>query len=253
MNESPKVVVVTGGASGIGRVICQEMSQAGWVAVVADINDEGAAQVASEIESRGQKAMAVNVDITMLDSAEAMAARVIENFGSIDALVNCAGWDRFELFLENDAAMWDKLININLKGSIYCTRAILPHMVAKKQGRIVNIASDAGRVGSLGEAVYSACKGGIIAFTKTIAREMARHNITANCICPGPTETPLLANFLPKDREAKILEAYVRSTPLARLAQPTDIAPAVVFFCSQGAAFITGQVLSVSGGLTMNG
>jgi 2-hydroxycyclohexanecarboxyl-CoA dehydrogenase len=253
VSNSTKVVVVTGGASGIGRAICDEMAQAGWVVVVADINYESAGRAASDLESLGHKALAVNVDITMLNSAEAMAARVIENLGSIEALVNCAGWDKFELFLENDPAIWDRLININLKGPIYCTRAILPHMVAKKQGRIVNIASDAGRVGSLGEAVYSACKGGTIAFTKTIAREMARHKITANCICPGPTETPLLANFLPKDREAKILEAYVRSTPLGRLAKPTDIAPAVAFLCSEGAAFITGQVLSVSGGLTMNG
>ncbi len=243
-----RTAIVTGGASGIGRAICAELARAGWSVVVADIDAAAATAGAAELGG-----LAVTVDVTSLAACEAMAEQVLARLGRIDALVNCAGWDRFELFLDNDPALWDRLIAVNLRGAIHCTRAVLPRMIAARAGRIVNIASDAGRVGSLGEAVYSACKGGVIAFTKTMAREAARHGITVNCVCPGPTETPLLAQFLPEDRRAKILEAYVRATPLGRLGRADDAAPAVAFLCGDGAGFITGQVLSVSGGLTMNG
>jgi 2-hydroxycyclohexanecarboxyl-CoA dehydrogenase len=247
------VAIVTGGASGIGKAISRELAGEGWAVALADIDRDAAARAAAELAGDRGEARAVHADVTSLDSARRMVAEVLDRLGTVDALVNCAGWDRFELFLDQNPAIWDRLIDLNLRGPIHCTRAVLPHMVERKAGRIVNIGSDAGRVGSLGEAVYSACKGGTIAFTKTIAREMARHGITVNCVCPGPTRTPLLDAFLPKDREQKILDAYVRWTPMGRLGEPPDVAAAVAFLCSPKAGFITGQVLSVSGGLTMAG
>ena len=177
-----------------------------------------------------------------------------QKLGPIDALVNNAGWDVFRPFLKTEPAEWEKLIAINLTGALHMHHAVLPGMVARKRGRIVNIASDAARVGSSGEAVYAACKGGLVAFSKTLAREHARHGVTVNVVCPGPTDTALFAGF--KEGAAnpeKLVEAFARAIPMGRIGQAEDLPGAILFFASDDAAFVTGQVLSVSGGLTMAG
>jgi 2-hydroxycyclohexanecarboxyl-CoA dehydrogenase len=179
-----------------------------------------------------------------------MVLAVHERFGRIDVLVNNAGWDRAGPFVDSDPADWDKVIGINLYGVLHTSHLVLPIMAGQGGGRVVNLASDAGRVGSSGEAVYSAAKGGVIAFTKTCAREMARHGITVNCVCPGPTDTALFAEFAGDD--PKLREALTKAIPLRRLAQPSDLAGAVAFLASDEAAYITGQTLSVSGGLSMS-
>jgi 2-hydroxycyclohexanecarboxyl-CoA dehydrogenase len=192
-------------------------------------------------------------DVTQLDAMRAAVTAVSAALGDVTVLVNNAGWDRIEPFVENDPALWDRLIAVNLKGVLYATRAALDGMIARGRGRIVSIASDAGRVGSSGEAVYAACKAGIIGFSKTLARELARHGITVNVVCPGPTETALLAEVTGGARGARVVEAIKRTIPLGRLGQPEDVAGAVAYFASEEAAYVTGQVLSVSGGLTMVG
>jgi 2-hydroxycyclohexanecarboxyl-CoA dehydrogenase len=192
-------------------------------------------------------------DVTRLDAMQAAVAAVEAALGEVTVLVNNAGWDRMELFVENDPALWDRLIAVNLKGVLHATRAVLDGMIARGGGRVVSIASDAGRVGSTGEAVYAACKAGVIGFSKTLAREVARHGITVNVVCPGPTQTALLAEVTSGARGARLVEAMQRAIPLRRLGQPEDVAGAVAYFASDEAAYVTGQVLSVSGGLTMVG
>jgi 2-hydroxycyclohexanecarboxyl-CoA dehydrogenase len=219
--------------------------------VVTDIKLEGARETVLSLEKTGAKGLALGTDITDRAQVHTMVQATLNSFGKLDILVNNAGWDIIEPFMENHPDLWEKIIAINLKGPIFCTRAVLDPMIEKKYGKIVNISSDAGRVGSSGEAVYSACKGGIIAFTKTIAREMARHQINVNCVCPGPTDTPLLAELTEGERGKKIIEAMTKAVPFRRLAKPGDIAGAVAFLASDEAGFITGQTLSVSGGLTM--
>lgn len=197
--------------------------------------------------------MGVAGDVTRLDAMQAAVAAVEAALGEVTVLVNNAGWDRMELFVENDPALWDRLIAVNLKGVLHATRAVLDGMIARGGGRVVSIASDAGRVGSTGEAVYAACKAGVIGFSKTLAREVARHGITVNVVCPGPTQTALLAEVTSGARGARLVEAMQRAIPLRRLGQPEDVAGAVAYFASDEAAYVTGQVLSVSGGLTMVG
>jgi 2-hydroxycyclohexanecarboxyl-CoA dehydrogenase len=192
----------------------------------------------------------VPLDVTDYAAVQQAFAFVGEQLGPVEILVNAAGWDTPERFVDSEPATWDRLIAINLRGAIHTMHAALPGMQARRYGRIVSLGSDAGRVGSSGEAVYSAAKGGVIAFTKTIARETARQGITVNCICPGPTDTPLLARFT--EANPRLVEALQRAIPMGRLGQPADVAPAVAFLASDGAAYITGQILSVSGGLTMS-
>ncbi|MBC7163927.1 MAG: glucose 1-dehydrogenase [Roseovarius sp.] len=247
-----KRVIVTGGGSGIGRAVCQRFGEEGSEVAVFDLNEEGAQETARIIQEAGGKAQAFKVDIT--DRAQVdKAVAEFEAGGPINVLVNNAGWDEIKPFLDTDVTLWKKIIDINLYGPLHMHHAVLPGMVKNGGGRVVNIASDAGRVGSSGEAVYSACKGGIIAFTKTVARELARKGIQLNAVAPGPTDTPLFAQVAQGDAGAKIAEGLKRAIPMKRLAQPTDYPGIICFLASDDAGFITGQVISVSGGLSMHG
>jgi 2-hydroxycyclohexanecarboxyl-CoA dehydrogenase len=245
-----KVAVVTGAASGIGRAIAEALAREGARVAVLDLNEAGARETVAAIERAGGKASALRVDVTDVAAVDAAIDGVAAREGGLHVLVNCAGWDKPMPFVDTTPEFWDKILAINLKGPIACTRAALRHMIKQESGKIVTIASDAGRVGSTGEAVYSAAKGGLIAFTKTIARETARHRINVNCVCPGPSDTPLFRNEFAAV-SPKLAESLKRVIPWGRLGVPEDIAPAVVFLASDDAAFITGQTLSVSGGLTM--
>ena len=249
-----KTVVVTGGGGGIGGATCQRFGSEGARVAVFDLNLEAAEKVAAQIRAEGGTAEAIRCDITDRASVDAAVATTQDKLGPIDVLVNNAGWDVFKPFAKTVPAEWDRLIAINLVGALHMHHAVLPGMVERKKGAIVNVASDAARVGSSGEAVYAACKGGLVALSKTLAREHARHAITVNVVCPGPTDTALLAGVVEgAANPEKLIEAFTRAIPLGRLGQPNDLAGAIAFFASDDASFITGQVLSVSGGLTMNG
>jgi 2-hydroxycyclohexanecarboxyl-CoA dehydrogenase len=244
-------VIVTGGASGIGRATALLLADRGAKVVVGDVDRAGGQALADEARGRQVDIRYVHLDLTDANSAREFVREAAAP-GRIDALVNAAGWDRVEPFMENDPLLWEKLININLLGPIRLTRLVLDHMTEVKAGKIVNISSDAGRVGSMGETVYSACKGGVIAFTKALAREMARYRINVNCVCPGPTNTPLL-HAQTSDWALRIREGMTRAVPFRRLAEPVEIAESIAFFLTPASGFVTGQVLSVSGGLTMAG
>ena len=249
-----RTVIVTGGGGGIGGATCRRFGREGARVAVFDLNYEAARKVAADIQQAGGKAEAFECDITRRSSVDAAVAAAEAKLGPIDVLVNNAGWDVFRPFTKTEPAQWDKLIAINLTGALHMHHAELPGMSTRKAGRIVNIASDAARVGSSGEAVYAACKGGLVAFSKTIAREHARHGITVNVVCPGPTDTALFADYKEgAGSPEKLEEAFRRSIPLGRIGQPDDLPGAILFFASDDAAYVTGQVLSVSGGLTMNG
>lgn len=249
-----KTVIVTGGGGGIGGAACLRFGEEGARVAVLDLHPDAAEKVAARIRATGGTALALSCDITDRASVDAAVAATQEKLGAVDVLVNNAGWDVFKPFTKTEPAQWDKLIAVNLTGALHMHHAVLPVMAARGSGRIVNIASDAARVGSSGEAVYAACKGGLVAFSKTIAREHARHGITVNVVCPGPTDTALFAEYKEgAGNPEKLMEAFKRSIPLGRIGQPQDLPGAILFFASDDAAFITGQVLSVSGGLTMNG
>jgi 2-hydroxycyclohexanecarboxyl-CoA dehydrogenase len=249
-----QTVVVTGGGGGIGGATCKRFGAEGARVAVFDLNLDAAEKVAVAIRAEGGQAQAFVCDITDRDSVNAAVQACEAQLGPIDVLVNNAGWDVFKPFTKTEPAQWDKLIAINLTGALHMHHAVLPGMAARRRGRIVNISSDAARVGSSGEAVYAACKGGLVAFSKTIAREHARHGITVNVVCPGPTATALFEDYKEgAGNPEKLMEAFTRSIPLGRIGQPDDLPGAVLFFASDDAAYITGQVLSVSGGLTMNG
>ncbi|TDG04093.1 2-hydroxycyclohexanecarboxyl-CoA dehydrogenase [Paraburkholderia guartelaensis] len=249
-----KTVVVTGGGGGIGGATCRRFAAEGARVAVLDLSLEAALKVADEIHEKGGQALALRCDITNREEVETALQQAQAQLGPVDVLVNNAGWDVFRPFTKTEPAQWDKLIAINLTGALHMHHAVLPGMVERKRGRIINIASDAARVGSSGEAVYAACKGGLVAFSKTIAREHARHGITVNVVCPGPTDTALFAEYKEgAGNPEKLLEAFQRSIPLGRIGQPDDLPGAIVFFASDDANYITGQVLSVSGGLTMAG
>ena len=248
MSLKDKVVVVTGAASGIGRATAGLLAADGAQVVVADIDRDGGEKAAAALREQGAKAEFGAVDMTDATSISAFADGVHARHGAVDVLVNGAGWGRTHPFWEGTPELWTKLIALNLVGPMTLTKALLPRMLERKSGRIVNIASDAGRVGSLGETVYAGAKGGLIAFTKSLARETARYGINVNCVCPGPTDTPLL-RAVPEGH----LEAFKKAIPLRRFGLPSEVADAVAFFAGDRSTYVTGQVLSVSGGLTMVG
>jgi 2-hydroxycyclohexanecarboxyl-CoA dehydrogenase len=247
-----RVAFVSGAGRGIGRAIALELARSGHAVAVADLREPEGKDTAGLIETRGQNALAVALDVTDSDSVARAVEQTTDALGPIDVLVNNAGWEELHPFLETDELFWDRVIEVNFKGCLRLTRAVLPGMVERGFGRVVNIGSDAGRVGSSLEAVYSGAKGAVIAFTKTIAREVARSGVTANTVCPGPTETPMLDEITSASAQgASVIEAMKRAVPMKRLGTPEDVAWAVRFLASEEAGFITGQTLSVSGGLTM--
>jgi len=248
MNLNGKTAVITGGASGIGLATAEALAAAGAHVFIGDIAEKEGEAGAAAIRGRGQKADIGCLDVTDMASIDTFRNGVANISPDIDIVVNVAGWGKTEPFIDNTPEFWRKIIDINLMGPVAVTRAFLDQMIERRSGKVVTVASDAGRVGSLGETVYSGAKGGAIAFSKSLARETARYNITVNCVCPGPTDTPLLSAVPEKFREA-----FVRVTPMRRLGQPSEVADAVLFFAGDQSAFVTGQVLSVSGGLTMAG
>jgi 2-hydroxycyclohexanecarboxyl-CoA dehydrogenase len=244
---TPRTALVTGAARGIGAAIATELAAQGHRVAVADILDEDAAKTAAAIDG-----VAVHLDVTDTDSVSAAVAEAEQRLGPLEILVNNAGWDEFRPFLNTEEPLWQRIVEINYMGCLRCCRRVAPGMVDRGYGRIVNISSDAARVGSSLEAVYSGAKGAVVAFSKTLGREVARNGVTVNVVCPGPTETALLGRmFEASDDAARAVEGLKRAVPMRRLAQPQDIAPAVAFLASDTAGYITGQTLSVSGGLTM--
>jgi 2-hydroxycyclohexanecarboxyl-CoA dehydrogenase len=245
--SSGRIALVTGGARGIGEAVVRALAQDGHTVVVADILDDAAAQTADSVDG-----LAVHLDVTDTASVDQAVRQAEAELGPVGILVNNAGWDEFLPFLETTEEFWDRVIDINYKGCLRVCHRVVPTMIEAGYGRVVNIGSDAARVGSSLEAVYSGAKGAVVSFTKTLAREIARHGLTANAVCPGPTETAMLKQMLDSGGDAaRVAESLKRAVPMRRLAQPQDIAGAVAFLASDRAAFITGQTLSVSGGLTM--
>ncbi len=249
-----KTVIVTGGGGGIGRAVCQRFAQEGALVAVLD-RDEKAAQVSVDsIIEVGGNARAYAADITDYSAIEVTVTRIEAELGTPTILINNAGFDRFMPFLKTDPAMWESLIAVNLTGALNMHHIVLPRMVAAGGGKVVNIASDAARVGSSGEAVYAACKAGLLGLSKTLARELATKNITVNVVCPGPTDTALLKGVADTSRDPeKLLEAFRNAVPMRRIGQPEDYPGIIMMLASDEANFITGQVVSVSGGLTMAG
>ncbi len=247
MKFAGKTVVVTGAASGIGLATARAFAEAGAQVVLTDVNAAAGEAAAADLKSIGDVRF-MQLDVTDGASAEALAKRIEAECGRLDVVVNAAGWDIIEPFMNNTRDYWAKIVALNFMGPVEVSRALLPLLFASGSGRIVNVASDAGRVGSFGETVYAGAKGGVIAFTKSLAREVVRKNVRVNCVCPGPTDTPLFAS-----QSEKMRDALTNAIPMKRVAQPSEIADAVLYFASDRSSFITGQVLSVSGGLTMVG
>lgn len=248
MTLKDQTAVITGAASGIGRATAELFASQGAHVLVGDINVELGQETAAAIRKAGGGADFIRLDVTDPASIAAFREKAVTLRGHVDIVANVAGWGRTEPFVQNTPEFWRKVVDLNLMGPIAVTRAFVEPMIAKGAGKIVIVSSDAGRVGSLGETVYAAAKGGAIAFTKSLAREVARYSISVNCVCPGPTDTPLMAAV-----PDKIKEAFARVTPMRRLAKPEEVANAILYFASAQSDFVTGQVLSVSGGLTMAG
>ncbi len=244
-----KVAIVTGAASGIGKATVTRLADDGAAVLVADLNSQGAADVAASIVEKGGRAAGYGVDVTDAPAVRAMTEHARQVFGRVDILVSNAGWDRAGPFADTDEELWDRVIAINYRGHLATCHAVLPYLKEQGGGRIVLVASDAGRVGSSGEVVYSGAKGAVIAFTKGLAREVARDGINVNCVAPGLVDTPMLAGIA--EGHEKLIAAIVRSIPLGRTGAPEEIAAAICFLASPDAVYITGQTLSVNGGLTM--
>jgi 2-hydroxycyclohexanecarboxyl-CoA dehydrogenase len=249
-----KTVVITGAGGGIGQALTVRFAEEGCRLALIDVNAHALAAAAERARGAGAAATTYAVDITDYGAVKSAVDAFAAEAGRIDVLVNNAGYDKFTLFLDSKPEFWDKVIDINLKGAINLHHAVLPHMVKAKSGKVVNVASDAGRVGSSGESIYSACKAGLVALTKTLAREMARFGIKLNAVAPGPTDTALFHGFIGEGETGqKVHAALEKAIPLRRIAKPEDIAGMVVFLASEDADYVTGQVISVSGGLTMHG
>jgi len=248
-----RTVLVTGGANGIGAAIARRLAEEGCAVGILDMDAAAGEKIAGEIKAAGGRASLYAVDITDY----AAVARAVEAFeavvGPVAFLVNNAGWDRAANFVDTTPEFWRQVVAVNLFGPLNMTHVVLRGMAARGFGRVVNIASDAGRVGSSGEAVYSACKGGMIAFTKTVARELVGKGVILNTICPGPTDTAILRSFLEGPDGTRIAEGLKRAIPMKRLGVPDDYPGLVAFLLSDDAGYITGQTISVSGGLTMHG
>lgn len=252
MND--KIVIVTGGARGIGRAVVQAFAETGADVVIGDLRYADANDTALEIsETSRRRVVAVHTDVTKREDVEKLRDETLRLFGKIDVLVNCAGWDRLLPFLKTTPDLWQKVLTINFLGIVNTCHVILPHMVERKQGAIVNISSDTGLIGSFGEAIYASSKAAIMAFSKTLAREHARDNIRVNVVSPGLCDTPLIEEMRGDEFTAKILGSIVNFIPLKRLGRPEEISPLVVFLASDAASYITGQVYSVNGGLNMVG
>lgn len=246
------IALVTGGGSGIGRATCSTLAAAGRPVVVADIDGAAAEATAAMVTAAGATALPLRLDVTDAQSVADARSTVAEQLGLVTVLVNCAGWDELKPFLDTDEDFWQRVIEVNFLGTLRTVHTFLPGMIDAGWGRIVNVSSDAARVGSSLESVYAGAKGGVISFTKTIAREVARTGVTANVVCPGPTETPLLDGIVAaSDDGEKVISAMARAVPMKRLGTPSDVATAIAYFASDEASFVTGQTLSVSGGLTM--
>ena len=248
MELDGKTALVTGGASGIGKATVMELARRGATVICADVNAEAGAELLNEAAASNFTVEFVAIDLADSYSVRSCAVQVLQRHPRIDVLVNAAGWNEIQPFMENPPDYMDRVIAINLGGMLHLTQALLPAIIAAGNGKIVNVSSDAGRVGSSGETTYAAAKGGVVAFTKSLAREVARHSINVNCVCPGPTDTPML-----QSRPEKLKEAFLRAIPFRRFAKPQEIADAILFFASPRSDYITGQVLSVSGGLTFAG
>ena len=245
-----KRVIITGGASGIGRAICARLGDEGCRVGILDLDGDGAEKVANEIRESGGHSQALACDISDYNAVKLAVAKIEEDAGPSDILVNNAGWDKAARFLDTEPAFWEKVINVNYMGPLNMCHIVVSGMAERGSGKVINISSDAGRVGSSGEAVYAGCKGAVIAFGKTLARELSRRGVTVNTICPGPTDTPLLRGV---DPTGKLQNALKRAIPMRRLGKPEDYPGTVAFLASEDADYITGQVISVSGGLTMHG
>lgn len=248
MSLEGQVALVTGGASGIGRATVMELARDGATVICADVNDKMGLALQEEAAGTHSKVEFVHVDLSSSQSIRDCAAKVLSRHARVDILVNAAGWNDIQSFIDNQPDYIDRVVSINLGGTLHLTHALLPAMIAAGKGKIVNVSSDAGRVGSGGETAYAAAKGGVIAFTKSLAREVARHSINVNCVCPGPTDTPML-----QTRPEKLRQAFIRAIPFQRFAEPREIADAILFFAGPRSNYVTGQVLSVSGGLTFAG
>ena len=248
MRLDDKIALVTGGASGIGKATVMEFARSGAAVICVDVNAAKGREVEDEARRTNYKVEFMPIDLAESGRIRSAAAGLIEKYPRIDVLVNAAGWNDIQPFVENAPDYLDRVIAINLGGTLHLTQAILPAMIAAGKGKIVNVSSDAGRVGSSGETTYAAAKGGVIAFTKSLAREVARYSINVNCVCPGPTDTPML-----QSRPDKLKDAFLRAIPFKRFAKPQEIADAILFFASPRSDYVTGQVMSVSGGLTFAG